>query len=254
MAILAYIRAIVLVLSMFVFLLLYAVSRIVLPHNKETAFALRRRWISWVCLPVLNIKVEVHGKPVDGAALYVCNHRSLLDPAIISKYLDAFVIAKAEIADYPLINKGAEVTGVIWVRRDSRDSRAATRQAYVDTIRDGYNVLVYPEGTISVDKQSLPFKRGTFNEAAKQGFAVVPMALEYRDASDLWTVHSMLTFFVRQCSKWRIETKLTFGPAIESTDGSVLHDKAETWVNEEMSRMQANWSRAWQSKSEDQHE
>lgn len=254
MAILAIIRAIILVLTMFLFLLLYAISRIVLPHTKETAFALRRRWISWICLPVLNIKTTVSGKPSDGAALYVCNHRSFLDPAIMSKYLDAFIIAKAEIANYPIINKGAEVTGIIWVRRDSRDSRAATRQAFVDTIKSGYNVLVYPEGTISVEKESLPFKMGTFHTAAKEGFAVVPMALEYRDASDLWTIYSLPKYYIKQASKWRIETKLTFGPALTSADGEQLHTQAHSWVNAEMKQMQDGWTRAWPSKEATAHD
>lgn len=245
MAILAIIRALLLLLSMGLFLIVYGVTRLLWPHTKDSAFNLRRNWIKYVCLPVLNVKTIVKGKPAAGAGLYVSNHRSFLDPAIISRYLDAFIIAKAEIADYPLINKGAEVTGVIWVRRDSKDSRAATRQAYIDTIAEGYNVLVYPEGTISTDKETLPFKRGTFNEAAKNNFQVVPVVLEYRDKSDIWTINSLLKFYIKQASKWSIQTKLSFGEPISSTDGDVLHDTAYQWINTELASMQEGWSRAF---------
>jgi len=247
MPLLAIIRGIIIVISMAVYLLFYAFSRIVLPHTKESAFSLRRHWIKYVCLPILNIKTELVGKPIDSAALYISNHRSFLDPAIISKYLDAFVIAKAEIADYPIINKGAEVTGVIWVRRSNKDSRAATRQAYVDTIKDGYNVLVFPEGTISTDPHTLPFKKGTFHSAAEEGFTVIPIALEYKDETDLWKNPNLLKYYLRQCNKWAIHTKLTFGPSIESKDGFDLHCQAEEWINQELVRMQEGWSKAFVS-------
>lgn len=245
MAVLAIVRAIVLILSMSAYILVYTVSRIIWPHTKESAFALRRHWISNVCLPILNVQVKVQGKLANKAALYVCNHRSFLDPAVISKYLDAFVIAKAEIADYPIINKGAEVTGVIWVRRDSQDSRVATRKAYVDTLQAGHNVLVYPEGTVSVAPESLDFKKGTFHEAAKNGFTVVPVAIEYRDKKDLWTIASLLKYYIQQCSSWSTHVKLHFGEPMTSTDGAELHSTAYQWINTEMKSMQSNWSRAW---------
>jgi len=194
---------------------------------------------------VLNIKVQLQGKVAEGAALYVCNHRSFLDPAVISKYLDAFVIAKAEIADYPIINKGAEVTGVIWVRRDSQDSRVATRKAYVDTLQAGYNVLVYPEGTVSIEPTSLDFKKGTFHEAAKHGFKVVPVAIEYRDKKDLWSIASLLKYYIQQCSTWSTHVKLHFGEPLSAADGAELHDQAYQWINKEMHTMQTGWSRAW---------
>jgi len=248
-AILAIIRGIIVILTMALYLVVYGLSRIFMPHTKESAFNLRRHWIKYIVFPVLNIKVELKGKPPVAGALYLCNHRSFLDPAIISKYLDAFIIAKAEIADYPLINKGAEVTGIIWVRRDNRDSRQATKQAYVDTINDGYNVLVYPEGTVSKTPEALPFKRGTLNEAAKNGFKVVPVALEYRDKSDIWTIDNLLKFYIQQASKWKIQTKLSFGPVLESDDARELHDQAFNWIQDEIKIQQEGWSRAFPKES-----
>jgi len=153
MILLAIFRALLLIITMTVYLLCYAVTRLIWKHTPESSFKLRRHWVSNMCLPILNIKVEMKGTPPKGGTLCICNHRSL-----------------------------AEVTGIIWVKRDSKDSRAATRQAYIDTIAKGYNVLVYPEGTVSTQKETLPFKRGTLNEAAKNGFKVVPAAIEYRDS------------------------------------------------------------------------
>ena len=84
-----------------------------------------------MCHPILNMHVIIEGKPHDKPALYVCNHRSFADPLAILPYLDAYVIAKAEVASYPIINKGAELTGVLYVKREDSQSRNAVRDKMV---------------------------------------------------------------------------------------------------------------------------
>ena len=239
--IIAALRGIAMVLSMIVTLLLYALSRIIFKHTKESGLRLRQFWITYVAYPILNLKVEVRGTPIDGPALYVSNHRSFTDPIAISKYLNAFVIAKAEVASYPVINKGAEVTGVLYVQRTDKNSRSETRKAFVDVIKNGHNILVYPEGTISVQKDPLEFKRGTFFEAAKEDITVVPVAIEFRHEKDIWTISNFLGQYFNQFSKWKTEVKLSFGPALNSKDGVELHQQAFDWISNEMAEMQKDW-------------
>ncbi|MGK0315403.1 MAG: 1-acyl-sn-glycerol-3-phosphate acyltransferase, partial [Saprospiraceae bacterium] len=228
---LAIIRGILLILMMAFYLLGYAVTRIFWKHTRSSGLRLRKAYMGQMAYPILNIKVQVEGKPCDGPALYVCNHRSFSDPIVISKYLSAFVIAKAEVAKYPIINKGAEATGIIWVQRTDKDSRTNARKAFVDVVKGGHNILVYPEGTISTTKNTLPFKKGTFLEAAKEGLTIVPVALEYRSKKDLWLIPNILSQYLNAFGKWKTETKLTFGPPLKMEDGIKLSDECEQWIN-----------------------
>lgn len=229
--------------TMAIFLLVYSFTSLFLGNTPERAFKLRKRWIRWVTLPLLNIKCEVKGKPPITPALYVCNHRSFIDPLINCAYLDAYVIAKAEIANYPIINKGAEATGVLWVKRDSIQSRSATREKLVETLLDGYNILVYPEGTVGVTPETLKFSKGTFAEAVKNNIPVVPIALEYRDTKDLWQDTSFLQHYFNQFAAWRTEIKMSFGPPMTAEDGPQLSLDAHAWINAELKEMQKDWSR-----------
>lgn len=240
--ILAGIRGVLLIVMMAVYLLGYAVTRIFWKHTRSSGLKLRKAYVSQMAFPILNIKVEVVGKPIDRPALYVCNHRSFSDPVVSSKFLNAFIIAKAEIADYPVINKGAEVTGIIWVKRGDRKSRANVRREFVEVIKGGHNILVYPEGTVSTTKKTLPFKVGTFRGAANEGLTVVSVALEYRNEKDLWTEPNIVSQYLRAFGKWKTETKLTFGPAITMDDGDLMAKKCEAWVNEELERMHKDWT------------
>jgi len=232
---------------MAVFMICYAFSCIVLKHSKKRALRLRKNYLKYVCIPVLNIKVLKSGQPIDSPALYVCNHRSFTDPIVLCKYLDAFVIAKAEVANYPIINKGAELTGVIWVNRQDKNSRSMTRDKMVETIKSGYNILVYPEGTVGKDKATLPFRIGTFLEAAENNIPVVPVAIEFRSPRDMWVLEKFVPQYFHQYSKWKTEVKLTFGKPLTGKTGEELHAESYAWINNELIDMQEGWSSAFKN-------
>jgi 1-acyl-sn-glycerol-3-phosphate acyltransferase len=240
--IIAAIRAILVFGGMILFMLFYGISCIFLKHTKERAFKLRKIYLTYWCIPVLNIKVEQKGHPSNIPSLYVSNHRSFADPIVLCSYIDAFVIAKAEVMNYPIINKGAELTGVIWVNRQNQHSRNHTRSKMVETIQSGYNVLVYPEGTVGKLAHTLPFRKGTFIEAAENNLPVMPVAIEFKHKQDLWVLEKFLPQYFYQFSKWKTEVKLSFGETIIEKDGLKAHHIAYDWINHEIKDMQEDWS------------
>ena len=223
----------------------YFITAPILGNNQDRAFRLRRHWLKYVGIPILNLKIQVTGQaPQAGNYLYISNHRSFSDPVVLCRYIDAFVIAKAEVAQYPIINKGAELTGVLYVKRTDKSSRSETRKLLVETIKNGRNILVYPEGTVSTTKHTLPFNPGTFHSAAEEGFGVVPVAIEYKDSSDLWFYPKFVRQVFHQFSKWSTHVKLEFGEVIYDNDGDQLRKRSEEWVNTTLDKMQANWATA----------
>ncbi len=242
---LAGIRALFLFAGMLVYILLYASSCIFIAHSKVRALRLRKHFLKYWCLPVLNIRIIKRGQPATFPALYVCNHRSFADPIALCRYLKAFVIAKAEVKHYPVINWGAELTGVIWVNRQDQESRSQARNTLVDTIKSGFNVLVFPEGTVGITPDTLPFKKGTFMEAAMHGIPVIPLAIEFRSRQDLWLVEKFIPQFLFQFSKFRTEVKISFGEPIYGHSGEHMHSQAFAWVNATLQEMQSGWSTAF---------
>jgi len=203
-----------------------------------------------IALPILGISIEKKGEVHDGAALYVCNHRSLTDPMALSYFLDAFVIAKAEVGDIPLLNKGALITGIIYVKRESKDSRAATRKAMVDTVLEGNNVLVYPEGTTNGNYETMPYRPGTFVEAAKNGISIVPVALEYKSENDVWVDRGLIAHWFHQFWKIRTECKLVIGEAMVSDNFEELRSSAEEWTNIQIRQIHKDWKESYFHKKE----
>mgnify|MGYP000225715449 FL=1 len=231
---------------MALFMLAYGISCIVVPHSKKRALNLRENFLKYIAIPVLNIRITKTGNPHPGPGLYVCNHRSFTDPMVLCRYLKGFVIAKAEVAGYPIINKGAELTGVIWVDRNDQSSRTATRDKMVETIQSGYNVIVFPEGTVGTQKTTLPFKKGTFLEAAENKIPVTPIAMEFRSPKDLWIKEKFVPQYFYQYSKWKTEVKIHFGDPITHHDGLHLHGLTQQWIDEQIIAMQRDWSQVFE--------
>ena len=115
----ALLRAIILVVSLIIVLPIYLLVTLFLENTPKRAFWVRRQWVKFA-LVVLGISIELSGKAPSHHALYVCNHRSFADPLIFAHYIDAYVIAKAEVASIPLISKGAEMTGLIYIKREDK--------------------------------------------------------------------------------------------------------------------------------------
>ncbi|MBK8620728.1 MAG: 1-acyl-sn-glycerol-3-phosphate acyltransferase [Saprospiraceae bacterium] len=238
----ATLRAFIIFPSMVGYLLMYSVGRIFKKHNPQSAFELRRFWLWSIGIPVLNIHIIKEGEVSDKPAIYMGNHRSFADPIVVCRYLDAFVIAKAEVANYPIINKGAEITGVIWVNRNDKNSRKETRSKLVETWSSGHNILVFPEGTVGTESTTLPFKMGTFIEAAHHGIPIVPFAIEFKSKKDLWVLQKFIPQYFYQFSKWKTDVKFSVGAPITDSDPERLMTAVRQWVDDKLKEQQKDWS------------
>lgn len=195
-------------------------------------------------MKIMGIEVEVSGQPpeIDKPLIYVLNHRSIVDPMIVANYFDAFVVAKAEILKYPILGKGGELTGVVYVNRSSRSSRFATRNKMIEILKSGENVMIYPEGTIGLQKHTIPFKKGAFDISETLQIPIVPVILEYRDNKDLWRISNMAKQFYNQFNARKTYTKLHFGPAFHPKDSDNLMQDVKRYIDDTLDSMHNDWT------------
>lgn len=202
-----------------------------------------RRRFTGIAQRILGVKVDVKGALHDGYALYVSNHRSLLDPFIQLNRVDAFIVSKAEVGNYPLFGAGARATGVIFVERGEASSRSGAREAIRQCLRGHNSVLIYPEGTTSNLLTTRAFKPGSFEVAAREKVPVVPVAIEYKEADDRWQDMGMFRFFLRKFGKWHTHAALHIGDAVTGNDGQQLMQSAHAWIDNELLVIQDAFSR-----------
>lgn len=197
-------------------------------------------------MKILNLKiVELIGEIPKGPALFVMNHRNLIDPVIIAHLIDMYFIAKAEVESYPFLGRGAALTGVIYVKRDAKDSRKAARETLNETLQKGLNVGVYPEGTTGTEELTINFHKGSFEEAAKLNVPVIPIVAEYKNKSDLWIQPSLIKQFLIQFGKKETLIKVEIHPALRSDNPTFLMRESKNLIDGSLKRMHAGWHQVW---------
>ena len=208
--------------------------------EKESRGFRYRRKFTKASLRILGVKLTLKGRPYSSHALYVGNHRSLLDPLIQLNFIDAYVVAKAEISGYPLVGRGAHETGVIFVKRESNKSRLGSREAIKELLQEGKSVLIYPEGTTSNLPTTQPFKIGSFDIATELNVPIVPVAIDYTDPENFWHGIPMMEFFMRKFSKKEIVASLSIGQPLDGKNAKEIMQAAREWIGFEI---QANENR-----------
>jgi 1-acyl-sn-glycerol-3-phosphate acyltransferase len=113
----------------------------------------------------------------DRAALYLSNHQSIYDIPILfhTVAVDLRIIAKASLGRFPFLGWHLARTGHVLV--DRRKPGSDVFRQVSNLMRSGASLLVFPEGTRSVDGRLGRFKGGIFLLAIEAGLPIVPVAV-----------------------------------------------------------------------------
>lgn len=217
----------------FAFYTLYAIMRYFFyriggKEPDEAAFLLRRAWLNRIP-GVMGFKMKMEGQPYQGTCLYVGNHVSYVDPVAIMIHVDARVVAKAEVKKWPLLGFGAGLVGTIFVDRDHKDSRSATAEAIHDALKKGISILVFPEGTTTDGRSTIPFRPRSFLAAEKAEKPVQPISLHYDlDEVAYIGVDTFIPHFLRLFKNKNITGRIEFGPLLNGPDSC---QRAQSWID-----------------------
>ena len=134
---------------------------------KPLAVGLMRWWLG------LRVTGAEH-VPRTGPTLIVSNHQSVLDPPLVGGATprQIFFLAKAELFRIPLFGRLITALHARPVRREGSDPRALKTAARL--LEEGKALLVFPEGTRSLDGTLGEAKPGIGMLAVMSGAPVVP--------------------------------------------------------------------------------
>jgi 1-acyl-sn-glycerol-3-phosphate acyltransferase len=151
------------------------------PAGGKISFLFIRIWARvWSFLS--GIRYEFHDRELidrSQSYIYIFNHRSFLDAAIIPLAIPQQVraLGKKELSKIPLF--GWVVGKVaIWVDRTDAESRRKSIDQLVVFLNQGISAVVAPEGTRNdSDAPLLPFKSGAFRLSVETGIPILPIAV-----------------------------------------------------------------------------
>jgi 1-acyl-sn-glycerol-3-phosphate acyltransferase len=145
------------------------------------AHACARTW-SWLILATTGVAVDIRGREhlrPDATYVFVANHQSIYDIPVVFASLpfQLRIIAKESLGAVPFLGWHLRRSGHLLVDR-RRPDRGGILRRWKALVGDGLSLIIFPEGTRSVDGRVGTFKPGSFVAAIEAGLPVVPVSVD----------------------------------------------------------------------------
>ena len=167
--------------------LVASLTGLLIQDRKRKLFYLSRitSLFSKALLKILGVRVYVknleNSLKSDNNHLIVSNHLSYIDIFVISSVIPSIFVASIdEVRDKFLLSRMAKLGGSIFVDRRSRARLSEEIDTISELLKDGFSVVLFPEGTTSNGECVLSFKAPFLAPAIKTKTDILPVCLRYR--------------------------------------------------------------------------
>ncbi|MDO4396640.1 MAG: lysophospholipid acyltransferase family protein [Clostridia bacterium] len=142
-----------------------------------------KQWIDNV-FDIFDVTCNIKGQeniPMDRPCVFIANHQGYADIIVMLKAAEGKQIgfvAKDALQKLPYFGKWIKALHGVFIQRG--DAKAALRsiQVGVNELKNGYSMVIFPEGTRSHCHDMGEFKAGSFKLATKAKVPVVPVTID----------------------------------------------------------------------------
>jgi 1-acyl-sn-glycerol-3-phosphate acyltransferase len=111
--------------------------------------------------------------------MFVGNHISWSDIHAINSIIPVRFIAKIEIQSWPIFGYLVSKSGTLFINRSIRKDAARIVDMTTDSLSEGDNVCLFPEGTTTDGTHTLPFKSSIVQAAVNAQAHIWPVTIHY---------------------------------------------------------------------------
>lgn len=179
-------RLILLALSLTTLFLVWLIGDVVL-----SAFPLRRRrwrnrltrWKARTIATIIGMRIILKGEPPAPPFCLVSNHLSYVDSIAIMAHIQGVMIAKSEVASWPVIGAVSRRIGTVFINRETARDVMRVNDIIASLLTSGDGIAFFPEGTTTDGSAVGRFKSSLLNYPAKSSYPVHYAAVRYVTAS-----------------------------------------------------------------------
>ncbi|MFV0503320.1 MAG: lysophospholipid acyltransferase family protein [Lachnospirales bacterium] len=126
-----------------------------------------------------NVILEGNRNYPDGPVLFVSNHQSNLDNAVIMKYVEKpkGFVSKLSIRKSPILGTWMVWMNSLFINREDPKKAGKSLLKGVETLKEGHSLVIYPTGTRTKSNEIGEFKGGAFLMATKAKVPIIPITL-----------------------------------------------------------------------------
>ncbi|MFW5443084.1 MAG: lysophospholipid acyltransferase family protein [Methylococcaceae bacterium] len=187
-------------------------------------------WVTKVCCK-LTYKIEgLENLPKDQGYIVLSKHQSAWETLALHLFLpQQTYVLKQSLTWIPI--GGWALATLKPIAIDRNNQRAALNTLIkqgTERLKEGFVVIIFPEGTRSAPGENKKFNAGGAMLAHKSGYPVIPLA---HNAGEFWPRYSFL--------KYPGTISVKIGPAIETTGKKAkeINSEASTWIAQAMNEI-----------------
>lgn len=207
-----------------------------------------------LALRIINVKVNSkfiqQGPPSN--YFIVANHVSYVDILALASLFPACFVTSQEMKETPLLGQICYLAGCLFVERRSRANLINEIAEITNALKNGLNVMVFPEATSTNGNEVIRFRRPLFNAAIQSETPVLPITLKYqtlagkpistenRDFIFWYDDTGFITHFWRFLKYLPVELEVIISPTISvssQTDVASLSEAAHDEVAKHYSKL-----------------
>lgn len=135
-----------------------------------------------VALLIMGVKLKVEGlEYLQRGQHYVimANHSSYSDIPLLFHSLpfNIHFVGKKELKKVPFLGWYMAISGMIFIDRSNPKKGKESIEKAIDLVKDGFNVVIFPEGTTSTNGEIAAFKKGGFVMARESETPILPIRI-----------------------------------------------------------------------------
>jgi len=134
---------------------------------------------SWLN-PAWAVRIEGRERIRPGVTyVMIANHQSFADILVLFRLFTHFKwVSKIEVFRLPFIGWNMALNRYVALRRGDRRSIQAMMRQCLARLAEGSSIMIFPEGTRSLDGRLKPFKSGAFTLAKRARVPLLPILVE----------------------------------------------------------------------------
>jgi 1-acyl-sn-glycerol-3-phosphate acyltransferase len=195
---------------------------------------------------ILGVKVMAHGSPAEEPCLAVANHISWLDIVVLATQSDTGFVAKAEVAEWPLLGWMFRAGGTEFVQRGAHASLKQLMPRMTRRMKLGETLTLFPEGTSHGRVLPARFRPRLLQAAVDAGVHVQPVAIYYGASAEVLERMAFVGEDTFLNHLWNLLgggpmlAEVTYLPPLSSVTGDcrLLADEAWRAVSHTLSRLE----------------
>lgn len=157
---------------------------LVLPFDRDKKiihwFLMYESLILSYLIPIWSIRIEGRENAIKGKTyIIISNHQSLLDILLLNclRYRYKW-ISKIELTKVPVIGWYLKMADYIVINRGNEESKIEMLEKSYTFLKKGISIMIFPEGTRSLDNEIGFFKRGAFQLALQANLPLLPVLID----------------------------------------------------------------------------